>query len=100
MGKIVHVVSDPQKWRIVNSGAFLKSNPNVELIKVVYGTFDDDPGGIFEIETWIRKDIYDRLMAGEYSLRINREHSQYAFDFLVYNCHGDLIPPILDDAIY
>lgn len=68
MGSITHIIRDTDKWEILRDGLRLRENGE-ELLKVRIGEFDDDLQGIFPIEQYIRKSIYESLVNKRYTLK-------------------------------
>ena len=69
MGSICHIINDPKKWRFWETEKKLKPEYGGEILyKITYGTFDDDPIGVFNLEMYMRKSILDNLLNGKYTI--------------------------------
>ena len=67
MGSICWIDGNPKRWRACETGQELKPEfGGEELVQVYYGTFDDDPGGAFELEMLMRRSVYEKALSGEY----------------------------------
>lgn len=95
MGSIVYIEKNPHKWRQIDEGLRLKSDPSESLVKIAYGDFDDDPLGSYDLEILMRRSILDKLLSGEYHVDPCCRN-----DLIILDRNGDPIPPIEPDAIY
>lgn len=96
MGSIVHINRNPKAWHAFDEGYTLTGPYNYEpIIKVRYGTFDDDPDGLVDLEMDMRRSIYDKLINGTY--KVSRE---YLRDFRVLDENNKIIEPIRDGVLY
>lgn len=97
MGSIYHIQTNPKAWSAYNSGKKLKEEyGGHELMKICYGVFDDFPG-IQDLEMYMRKPVYDKLMSGEY--RVSKE-SHCKRSLIITDKSGNIIEPIKEDFCY
>ena len=96
MGSIVYINKDPNKWSIIDNGLILNEENEFEpVIKIGYGTFDDDPCCTVDLYMYMRKSIYNLLLSGDYhvdkkSLRVLKINDK----------KGEYIHPLVDEMIY
>ena len=96
MGSIYHINKNPEKWNAHYPGISLKPEHGGEpLLKIIYGTCDDDPGGIEELTMLMRKSVYEKIMNGEYSISTQSNRT-----LVVIDRNGNMIPPLNSDTIY
>ena len=75
MGSIVYINKNPKTWVAIDEGYTLTGPYNyAPILKIRYGSFDDDPDGLVEMEMHMRKSIYENLMSGKY--KVSREHTR------------------------
>ena len=71
MGITIGIYEDAKKWKVVNDKEVVVVPCNEPLIKVRIGEADYDWQGTWDIEIYMRKYIYDKLIAGEYTAHNN-----------------------------
>lgn len=92
MGSICWISSDPRRWRAYETGQKLKEEYGGEdLFKVCYGSFDDDPGGVFDLEMLMRQSVYQKAMSGEYKVSPN---SRWQHKLILVDAVGKEISPV------
>ena len=92
MGSIVHINRNPKTWVTIDEGYTLTGPYNyAPILKIRYGSFDDDPDGLVEMEMHMRKSIYENLMSGKY--KVSREHIR---ELRVLDENNQIIEPIND----
>ena len=99
MGNIIYIEKNPRKWKSIDCGSSLKSDPDEKLVRVTYGEFDDDPLGTYDLDMLMRKSVYDKLISGEYHIEDNTGKLKES-DFCVIDKDNHLIDPISDGSIY
>ena len=98
MGSICHIVRNPKVWRFWETDKKLKHEYGGEILyKVVYGTFDDDPIGVFDLEMYMRKSILDNLLNGKYTIDTN---SRWERKLIVLDESKNKIHPLKKDFCY
>ena len=96
MGSIVYINKNPASWPAFDEGYTLTGCYGYEpLIKIRYGTFDDDPDGRIDLEIDMRKGIYNKLLEGRY--KVSRDHLR---DLRILDENNNVIEPIRDGTIY
>lgn len=96
MGSIVHINKKPKTWITLDEGKTLNDNyGNEPIIKIRYGSFDDDPDGFVYLEMYMRRNIYEKLISGEYNIS-----SAHIRDLRVVDKHNTIIEPLADGVIY
>ena len=87
MGSI-NIIWDPLYWRVIDEG-LNKDNLEDILYKVVIGEGEDE--GYYEIDEYISKENYDKILSKEYSI----EKFPYSINkILLFDKDGCLIPLI------
>jgi hypothetical protein len=95
MGSIIHVNKRPSTWPTIDEGYKLKQEfDNAEIIKIRYGSCDDDPDGCTDLEMYMRKSIYAKLISGEYTV------SQSHISLRIVDKDNNVIPPVCPETIY
>lgn len=90
MGSIVHINRNPKTWVAIDEGRTLTASYHYEpILKVRYGTFDDDPDGLVDMEMYMRKSIYDRLIMGEYKVAVSNVR-----DMQIIDSNNQIVKPI------
>lgn len=98
MGSIVCINRKPETWSVLSGDWRLKESfGGDKLVKVRYGTFDDDPGGAFDLEMFMRSCIYDKLLSGEYRVSSDSVHQR---TLLITDKAGNMVKPIKEDFCY
>ena len=98
MGSICHIVQNPKNWRYWETNRKLKSEYGGEMLcKIAYGTFDDDPIGVFDLEMYMRKSILDNLLNGKY---IIDPESRWKRKLVVLDENKNKIEPLKEDFCY
>ena len=97
MGSIYYIHTNPKAWAAYDTGKKLKDEyGGDELMKIRYGVFDDFPG-IQDLEMYMRKQVYTKLMSGEY--KVSREsHSKRSL--VITDKNGTVIEPVKEDFCY
>ena len=96
MGSIIHINKKPKTWFTLDEGKMLNDNyGNEPIIKIRYGSCDDDPDGFVYLEMYMRRNIYEKLVSGEYN--ISRIHHR---ELKIVDRSGNIIAPISDGVIY
>ena len=82
-------------WNIVDTGLKLtKEYGSKPLVRIYYGEVDDYPEGNKELSMYMRKDIYNKLIKGEYKL------SGDCNNLIVLDKYGDVVEPLAPDYVY
>ena len=69
MGSICHIKKNPKTWTAFETNMQLKPEFGGEkLMTVRYGTFDDDPDGLCDMEMYMRTSVYNALIQGTYTV--------------------------------
>ena len=90
MGSICWVHSDPHKWKAWNTGKRLKEDlGGEELFWVCFGSLDDE--GIYDLEMYMRRSVYEKAKAGEYKVSPN---SKWKRKLILVDAAGNEIPPL------
>ena len=96
MGSIIYINKDPKTWPAFNEGYTLTGPYNYEpLIKVRYGTCDDDPDGVVDLEMDMRRTIYDNLVKGKY--RVSKNSIR---ELKILDENNNIIEPIKEGVLY
>lgn len=84
--------TDPKTWPACDSGRRCKSDTgNKEaILQVTYGTSHDDNREFRNLDLYMRKSIYDKLVSGEYHIRATENGK----GFTIHDATGARIPPI------
>lgn len=98
MGAFCHIEKNPKEWIIFTTDCKLKPEyGEEELYKVRYGVFDDEPGGQFDLEMYMRKSIFQKAISGKY--RVSKESkSKKRLILLDFDEHE--IKPLIADICY
>jgi hypothetical protein len=65
---------DPQTWQTTEAGLKLKQQYGGErLMMVCYGSSSDAPDAEQDLETYMRKSIYDKVISGDYTVSPDAE---------------------------
>lgn len=92
MGSICSINTNPATWPAYDSGRKLKPEFGGEsLMTVRYGTFDDDPGGLTDMEIYMRTSVYDKLMDGTYKVSPD---SCWRRKLIITDKGGNIIPSL------
>ena len=92
MGSIWYISTNPMRWTAYETGTRLKEEyGGEELIKICYGSFDDDPGGSVDLEMLMRRSVYEKVMSGEYSVS---PESKKRRKLILIDHSGKEVPPI------
>lgn len=92
MGSIIHIKSNPVTWTVFDSGKRLKDELGGEkLFTVRYGTFDDDPDGVCDMEMYMRESIYQKLINGEY---VVSAESKFKHRLIIIDKSGHIVPSL------
>lgn len=98
MGSICHICKSPRAWLMWPTGYRTRSDlGGEELVRIRYGTWDDDPGGVFDLEMLMRRSVYDKLLSGVYTIAPD---SDWKRSLHVLDESGELVVPLGEDAIY
>ena len=85
-------------WRYWETGRKLKPKYGGEILcKIIYGTFDDDPIGAFDLEMYMRKSILDNLLNGKYTID---PESRWKGKLVVLDENKNEIQPLKEDFCY
>ena len=96
MGSIYYIATNPKRWRTYDSGLRLRDEYGGEtLTKIIYGTFDDYPCE-FELEMYMRKSVYEKLINNEYFVS---SKSSFMHRLVILDANGNEVTP-LSDTIY
>ena len=97
MGSICSINRCPKTWPAYLSGKKLKDEYGGEdLMTIQYGFFDDDLRA-FDMEMYMRKSVYEKLMSGEYSVR---KDSSIMRRLIIIDKDGQEIKPMAEDFCY
>lgn len=92
MGSICYIDTNPNRWKVRETNKKLKEEyGGEELLEVCYGSLDDDPGGAFDMEMYMRKSIYEKLIAGKYKVS---PESKWKRKLIVLDVAGNEVPPV------
>ena len=58
---------------------------------VRYGTLDDDPDGLVDLEMSMRKSVYDKLISGTYKISPD---SRWRHKLIITDKDGNIIPSL------
>ena len=98
MGSIIYINRHPDTWTVLFGDWRLKESfGGDKLIKVRYGTFDDDPSGAFDLEMFMRNSVYDKLLSGEYHVSPD---SCFSKTLVIVDKTGKMIKPVKEDFCY
>ena len=98
MGSICNIITKPQNWIAYDSGLKCKEKFGGEdLIKIKFGTFDDDPDGLSDMEMYIRKSIYEKLLNGTYTVS---KESSLKRKLIILDENNFIVPSLSDENIY
>ena len=86
MGNICYMQRNPRLWGVRDDGLHLKTGE--PIVKVVVGDDFDDYGGRGDIAFFMRKDIYNKLIDGEYIVKVIPRDGWIT----VYDKQGEKIP--------
>lgn len=92
MGSIIQIYHNPNRWKVIQEGLRLKENGE-ELLKVEIGEFDDDIQGLSDIQQYIRKSVYDKLISGEYTIKSGK-----IVRLEILDNSGKIVIPYLEDG--
>lgn len=96
MGSIYTIWRNPKSW-IVNQlpGVKLKSTGE-PMVEVQYGEIDDYPG-IYDLEIYMRKSIYENIGLGKkYYVEYDNKHDIIVKEYST----GNIVPPISEGEVY
>ena len=96
MGSICFIDRNPKRWIVFDKGHRLRTTGE-KLVTVRCGTFDDDPGGIIDIELYMRQSVLDKLIAGEY--RISQNSSFHGWPIITDQI-GTIVTPVKEGFCY
>jgi hypothetical protein len=65
-------------------------------MKVCYGVFDDFPG-VQDMEIYMRKSVYNKLLSGEY---IVAKESDFKRSLIIKDKNGNIVEPVKEDFCY
>ncbi len=92
MGSICTINTNPKTWRAYDAGLKLKQQyGGEELMKICYGTLDDDPDGACDMEMYMRKSVYENLMKGTYRVS---EDSKWQKRLILIREDGSVVPSL------
>lgn len=95
MGNLCWMERNPRRWLVWDEGLHLKTGE--PIVKVEAGKGQDDyEGGTHDITFYMRKDVYDKLIAGEYSV----SPIHHAGWITVYDEQGREVPCIKRGYFY
>lgn len=92
MGSIIQIYHNPNRWKVIQEGLRLKENGE-EILKVEIGMFDDDIQGLSDIQQYIRKSVYDKLISGEYTIKSGK-----IVRLEILDNSGKIVIPYLEDG--
>lgn len=98
MGSMCHIKKDPKTW--MQWPTSYQTRPDLggeELVRVRYGTWDDDPGGAFDLEMLMRSGVYDKLLSKVYTVAPDSDQKR---GLRVLDETGRLVEPLAEDTIY
>ena len=98
MGSMCHIKKDPKTW--MQWPTSYQTRPDLggeELVRVRYGTWDDDPGGAFDLEMLMRSGGYDKLLSKVYTVAPDSDQKR---GLRVLDETGRLVEPLAEDTIY
>ena len=97
-GSICLIIQNPNDWRYWVTDRKLKPKYGGEILcKIIYGTFDDDPIGAFDLEMYMRKSILDNLLNGKYTID---PESRWKRKLVVLDENKNEIQPLKEDFCY
>ena len=91
MGSIINIWANPKNWHVIDDSSFHVKQTGEDLVKVSVGVGDFDYYTC-DIEIYVRKNIYDKLMTGEYKVRKNQ------VKLVIEDKDGNVIPPYFEDG--
>ena len=92
MGSICYINTNPKTWRAYDAQVKLKPEySGEELMKICYGSLDDDPDGACDMEMFMRKSIYENLINGTY---VVSPESKWQKRLIITTKTGEPITPI------
>lgn len=92
MSSICFINTNPQAWRAYDAGMKLKPEySGEELMKICYGSLDDDPDCACDMEMFMRKSVYDKLMDGTY---VVSAESKWQRRLIITTKTGEPVAPI------
>ena len=98
MGSIYHIETNPNRWPMFCSSKQLKPELGGDkLVTIRYGSCDDDPDGICGLDMYMREEVYQKLLSGEYKIHPD---SRYRHRLIVIDINGNVLPPIKEGFCY
>lgn len=92
MGSIWHIHSNVKLWKVYKTDKKLKEEyGGEELLRICYGSLDDDPVGICDLEMFMRQSVFQKVIEGEYKIS---PESKWKHRLILINSAGDEIPPV------
>lgn len=92
MGSICHINKNPNTWTAFETNMQLKPEFGGEkLMKVRYGTFDDDPDGLCDMEMYMRPSVYNSLLNGTYTVSPD---SARLHRLIILDVSGNVVPAL------
>lgn len=99
MGSIVSYCLSPQQWRILPGDyKLIDKYGGGQLLRCIVGEADYDYTGYEEIEIYIQKDIYDKLMSRELHVD-DRGSALWGSKLVITDQGGTIVPWIHEDYI-
>lgn len=60
---------DPNRWKVWKTGKRLRNEwVGEEIVGICYGSLDKE--GVYDLEMYMRRSIYEKVMTGEYNVSL------------------------------
>lgn len=92
MGSIINIHTNPRSWHIDETQDWKLKATGEPLIKACVGVGDYDYHGADDIVVYIRKQIYDKLLNGEYRVRKRQ------ISLIIEDHDGNQVKPFYKDG--
>jgi hypothetical protein len=92
MGSIINIKTNPKSWYIDETKTLSLKATGEPLVVAHVGVGDWDYLGSDDVVVYIRKSIYDKLVAGEYKVRKNQ------VKLVVEDLNGNVVQPYHEDG--
>lgn len=96
MGSIYSINRRPETWPVLDEG--LRTRPaygGLPIVKITYGSLDDDPTGISDLTMYMRKHIYESLLDG--TCKVGPDHIRLS---VINTETGREIEPLMPEFCY
>ena len=94
MGSIINIKTNPKSWYIDETKTLSIKATGEPLVVAHVGVGDWDYLGSDDVVVYIRKAIYDKLVAGEYKVRRSQ------VKLVVEDLNGNVVPPYHEELVY